>query len=179
MQKTLLVRQLPLVFIPTCRLLLTNSWVFAEVYGNYLQHGMSLWLQECSVIRPGSNNRKIICRIYLKLYCSQMGVASSSGCSTGTKTFQNKEIQKKKTLQLQFIVMVVSPVIKIGIKITELLVAECSHVPVLMLHTSDSCSMMVIGSVCLLIHTPAQMYFGPRCQNTPAVWSTHMWHWVT
>lgn len=35
--KTLLVRQLPLVFIPTCLLLLTNSGVFTEVYDNYLQ----------------------------------------------------------------------------------------------------------------------------------------------
>lgn len=40
--KTVLVRQLLLVFIPTCQLLATNTRVFTEVYGNYLQHDMSL-----------------------------------------------------------------------------------------------------------------------------------------
>lgn len=37
---TVSVRQLPLVFIPTGQLLLTNTWVFTEAYCNYLQCGV-------------------------------------------------------------------------------------------------------------------------------------------
>lgn len=82
-----------------------------------------------------------------------MGGASGSGCTTGKKKPISKQRNKKKSASAP-VYCNVFPVIKIGIKITELLVAVCSHVPVLMLHTSDSCSMMVIGSVCLLIPSP-------------------------
>lgn len=43
--KTLLVRQLPPVFIPACQLPLTDTPVFTQVYGNYSQRDLSLCSQ--------------------------------------------------------------------------------------------------------------------------------------